>query len=195
MNNCILCASEFVPKPHRQKFCSRVCYTKWKSQQVLMRACSLCGRTKPNPNGKEQYWMRDKQQIENWLCLPCYAKKYLHPKNNERRMKFVSKVVTLEKNPRIGVCNFCRAIIGEIDAQTSMICRLTGMHHEYYVSGNPLKGTIEACNRCHAKITKTGDVVTDAFRKCWKCGRSNVSHTSLLWVRNTNGLWKCTNCG
>jgi len=50
------------------------------------------------------------------------------------------------KNPRIGVCNLCRAVKG-------FDCKRTQMHHDndIYNINNPIKNTIELCVICHNK--------------------------------------------
>jgi len=101
-----------------------------------------------------------------WLCEKCdnkYVKNpkwhpITHPKTNPitskkwnpingpkfsaRRIAFRDKGVYLSYNPRIGVCNLCRAVVG-------MDCQRTHIHHERYVTNDPSAFTIEVCPKCH----------------------------------------------
>jgi hypothetical protein len=46
---------------------------------------------------------------------------------------FKGQTVTLHFNPRIDVCNSCRAVVGEIDAQRNRVRYLSyHLHHEAY---------------------------------------------------------------
>jgi hypothetical protein len=47
---------------------------------------------------------------------------------------------------RIGVCNLCRAVMEEINAQIDKHCRMTELHHTAYDDSGPLKYTIELCH-------------------------------------------------
>lgn len=67
-----------------------------------------------------------------------------HRKHSPMRMNYKGKILNLDHNPRIGVCNWCRAVV-------PFDCMRTGLHHEVYDDANPLKHTIELCNRCHNK--------------------------------------------
>jgi len=53
--------------------------------------------------------------------------------------------IFLGYDPRIGVCNICRAVRG-------WDCSKTVMHHELYDDSNPLAHTIEVCIPCHYGI-------------------------------------------
>jgi hypothetical protein len=55
---------------------------------------------------------------------------------------FQGRKVWLGFNPRIGVCNGCRAVV-------PFDCDRTEMHHEEYDPDNILSHTIEYCRGCH----------------------------------------------
>ena len=67
---------------------------------------------------------------------------------NPRLMKFRDKHIHVKENPRIGVCNLCRAVVGTD-------CEKTSIHHLEYHDDDPLRDTIELCNSCHAKTHLT----------------------------------------
>lgn len=155
-------------------------------ESIKNRRCYECGNSDPNPNGKEKYWMRNKEK-EGWLCVRCYAKLYRHPMNNPRRFAFRDKIVFAIEFPRIGVCNLCRAIRGEVDAQTGKLCQFTGLHHEKYEADNPQAHTIEVCNRCHGKITGASKVERNKKRRCYCCGSDKtdlVKGKHPSWILN-----------
>lgn len=85
-----------------------------------------------------------------WLCRKCYFNTIQNPKwnpifrkiHNPRRLTYKGKVVLLAKPPRVGVCNWCRAVV-------PFDCQRTNMHHESYHDDNVLKDAIELCPRCH----------------------------------------------
>lgn len=66
---------------------------------------------------------------------------------------YKGQVITLEEDPRCGVCNHCRAVSGEIDAQRDRFYRRAfHMHHEKYDDSNPIAHTTETCPSCHRKL-------------------------------------------
>ena len=103
-------------------------------------------------------WRHDPNNKNKWMCKKCHTKYISDPKRkpdwqqkyhkifNPRQMYFKNKSITLKFNPRIGVCNLCRAIAG-------LDCKITHIHHEKYDQNDPLKHTIELCPRCHRMIT------------------------------------------
>jgi hypothetical protein len=66
-----------------------------------------------------------------------------------RRIKFRDRFVFADYPLRIGVCNWCRSILGEINTQTNKLVKRTVLHHEKYNDNNPLENTIELCDQCH----------------------------------------------
>lgn len=124
------------------------------------RKCDNCGSTKT---------FVDKRGIEHWrhirdefgksirlLCCNCYSRLYSNKKEcrriwSEQRIVFKGKERHLDRNPRIGVCNLCRAVRGEINCQTDRLCIKTHMHHEAYHEDDILRETIECCQSCHTK--------------------------------------------
>jgi len=120
------------------------------------RICDWCGNTKTyiNKRGVPEWRNIDDKP---W-CLRCYDRIFSHPtrnpkrtkeqlrKSNEKRIKFKDKIMYLSENPRIGVCNGCRAVV-------PFDCPKTDMHHEEYDELDILKNTIELCTNCHNNET------------------------------------------
>src|SRR5688572_19365579 len=104
-------------------------------QTKVKRVCFRCGIDKTV--------IRDENK--NWLCKKCYSKFVGNPKI----IRFKGKRVRVKNTYRVGVCNFCRAVLGEIDAQRGEICRAMNRHHFFYDEEHPLKYTLELCVRCH----------------------------------------------
>jgi len=84
-----------------------------------------------------------------WLCERCENKFIKNPKYHPRLFWFVDKQVIADEVPRVGVCSLCRAVLGEINAQTGRLCKQTHIHHWSYHTDDPLRDTLEVCNRCH----------------------------------------------
>ncbi len=131
------------------------------------RVCSNCGSTETRWRRKRRkngtlgtpypVWCRDGKG-GNW-CYRCRTKLVDHSKwhpihnkiYNTRRLKFKGKLVFLDATPRVGVCNFCRAVVGEINAQFGKLCKQTQLNHEMYDEPNPLAHTVELCVPCNCK--------------------------------------------
>jgi hypothetical protein len=79
------------------------------------------------------------------------------------QVSYKGNVISLHRpEPRIGVCNLCRAVYGEIDAQRHAIYqRRFSLHHEQYDDNDPLAYTMEVCPACHRKLD-------NIKRTCWK---------------------------
>jgi hypothetical protein len=78
--------------------------------------------------------------------------KYMRKYAQEYALNYKGKVryLIIGPPPRTGVCNWCRAVKGQINALTGKFCRLTHMAHiSYYHDDDPLKDTIELCESCH----------------------------------------------
>jgi hypothetical protein len=106
--------------------------------------CSDCGT-------EILVYRKDKRATDS--CRKCYRKVYdskrdpkQRQRNNPNRFLFRDKRVVLENNPRIGVCNLCRAVM-------PFDCKKTDMHHEEYDESDVLKYAMEICVSCHRKIT------------------------------------------
>jgi|SRR4029078_2988024 len=127
------------------------------------RFCYACGSDKSwiDKNGQE-HWLANKP-TNLWICHRC-RRRYLYDSNfnrlsnarrtketiritNQKRMYFKTRSIRLPENPRKGVCSWCNARVG-ID------CKKTHMHHKQYHDDDPLKDTVELCNRCHRKAHK-----------------------------------------
>jgi len=109
-----------------------------------MRKCSNCCSDKTYRN----QWTRG-------LCKKCYNKLVVHPKwnpihnkiYNPRHMRWTptGKQILVNENPRIGICNWCCAVVG-------VNCKRTAIHHfGKYHDEDPLRDTIELCESCHNK--------------------------------------------
>ncbi len=57
-------------------------------------------------------------------------------------ISYKGRVVTLDEDPKIAVCNYCRRVV-------PFDCSKTHMHHIQYHDDNPLRDTIESCPTCH----------------------------------------------
>jgi hypothetical protein len=125
------------------------------------RVCYACGsiQTYIRP-GRYAFWYLNHDEDDSGLCRRCFDR-YIHgPKqnpinavkwraiNNHRRIKFAGRLIFVDHNPRIGVCNWCRAVM-------PFDCKKTHIHHDEnkYDSTNPLRNTIEICPTCHTKET------------------------------------------
>ncbi len=64
---------------------------------------------------------------------------------NKKRFLFLGQRLISQSVSRIGVCNFCRAIV-------NFDTKRTVLHHEYYDKQDPLKHTIELCTSCHNRV-------------------------------------------
>jgi hypothetical protein len=62
---------------------------------------------------------------------------------------FLGKQVYLDENPRVGVCNRCGYVVGELHPVTGKVYKTTHMHHEAYDASNVLKHALELCPKCH----------------------------------------------
>lgn len=89
---------------------------------------------------------------------PEYHKKYYEEnkdKINEQKREreknnfiFKGKIIRPKVNPRTNKCFLCeKRYPDELEKQTAI-------HHIVYDFDNPMAGTIELCNSCHAKLHK-----------------------------------------
>lgn len=99
---------------------------------------------------------------DGYLCNKCYMKIIHDPKwrkitsdrYNPRHMLFKDKIISLNVNPRKGICQICGKKIGDtfIDYTGKVsVIKLTVMHHKQYHDEDPLKDTIELCVPCHRR--------------------------------------------
>lgn len=127
--------------------------------KTVPQQCKYCQTTETyiSPDGR-RHWFREYDKDGNiiaFFCKRCYKKHYEKISAdkrkgwNERRMIFKDEIVFLKEPPRIGVCNLCRGVRGEINTQTGKLYKTTHIHHEEYDESDPTKHTIEACRRCH----------------------------------------------
>ena len=129
-------------------------------KQKVERICSNCDSSVTNT---QTYKLKDgtlkvsprwyTNPKGGYLCHKCRATLIDHIKWNKihssvyntRRFLFRDKQFRANKNPRIGVCNWCRAVC-------PFDCKKTDLHHVTYHEEDPLKDTIEICNSCHKKF-------------------------------------------
>jgi hypothetical protein len=72
------------------------------------------------------------------------CKKELRKKMGNQ-ITYKGNTVVLDEDPRTGICNFCRCVMGEVDAQRDKVFqREHNIHHEEYHDDDPLKDAIEA---------------------------------------------------
>jgi hypothetical protein len=94
-------------------------------------------------------------RLKKEMCIKCYNKYIINPKwrpvLDKTRFKFKDKTVHAPQCPRVGVCNFCRAVVGETNTQVDRLCKRTNIAHTAYHDDNPLKDAIELCVSCHCK--------------------------------------------
>ena len=127
--------------------------------------CYACGSHRSVKNEHGHYkWILNYDSNCNMLCWSCYKKYIWSPINidkirkyqkranskiSKRKMFFkpLNKHVVFKTSPKIGVCNWCRAVVG-VD------CKTTHIHHDndMYDLTNPLKNGIEICAKCHLQI-------------------------------------------
>jgi hypothetical protein len=125
-----------------------------------------------NCNSEETYVTKDgrilwHRWIDHIYCHYCYMRLFINPRNNGRtnkkpkpvgykikhrihslrRIQFRTGRIIVDRNPRVGVCNLCRAVL-------PFDCRRTNMHHEEYYAEDVMKGALEICPSCHMKITQ-----------------------------------------
>jgi hypothetical protein len=117
--------------------------------RLVKRVCTICNSTVTyTDKAGRQHWYNHNSK---WYCEKCECRLFKNPKwsktNNKRRIKFRRKYIYLDKNPRIGRCKKCGNKIGQV--------KRTSMHHTEYDESHPLNHTIELCNSCHGKITRS----------------------------------------
>jgi hypothetical protein len=100
--------------------------------------------------GTHDRWSFNHDNEDNMLCHRCWSR-YIHsPEHNKiwnpiyspRGLRFKDKHPMLERNPRVGICNLCRAVVG-------CDCKISAMDHWWYDDSDPLIGAIETCPSCH----------------------------------------------
>jgi len=114
------------------------------------KVCYGCGSDQTyyiiRKTGSRNYHWYSNAPTGLWLCEICNNQIIKNPKwtsiNNKLRMNYKGKLVYLKKNPRIGVCNLCRAVY-------PFDCGKTDIHHVEYHDDDILKDTLEVCPRCH----------------------------------------------
>ena len=131
--------------------------------QIPSRVCSRCKSDKTHfsyykvKNGELKTYPLWKYDYVNggYICQNCYSHDIGNKRTAPRRLRYKGKRITIDRDPRIGVCCWCRAVRNEVNAQTDKVCKETQMHHEgEYVESDKLKNTLEICASCHGKTPK-----------------------------------------
>ena len=121
------------------------------------RVCYACGskKTYVRKNGFAEWWLNLSKQGQaiGVICCKCKQsifkieeKKRLYTAYHQRQIYFKTKSIAIDYIPKIGVCNWCRAVY-------PFDTKLTHIHHESYHEDDPMKDTIELCVSCHRKET------------------------------------------
>jgi hypothetical protein len=164
--------------------------------QVLakkVRSCFACGSKTSYivKRGTLEYyqWYLNHDKDDNALCNKCDKKYYSNARknpelvamHNKRSLRFDGRTIHLKTDPRIGICNLCRAVRG-------FDTKITQMHHEYYDAKNPLAGTLEVCVECHQKLTTEQRREKIKSRVCYACGsKDTAKHAKTgkqIWALN-----------
>lgn len=146
---------------------------------------------------KWQHWYRDHEN-GGWICQICHNRRVAIKYSTDqtaRRIKFKGKGVYVDTPPRIGICNFCRAVVDEINTQTGKLCNGTDMAHIQYHQDDPLKDTIELCDRCHRIL----DIGIPEDRECYRCGSKSTyidKKGTRRWYRpkSDSNQFMCEQC-
>lgn len=78
--------------------------------------------------------------IDQWICTNCYGQIF----RVRHRITYKRSRIDLTVDPRVGVCNLCRAVM-------PFDCKRTDIHHLRYNDEYPLRDTLELCIACHLK--------------------------------------------
>jgi|SRR5918996_4877490 hypothetical protein len=77
-------------------------------------------------------------------------------------IQFRGQTVYLDEDPKRGVCNLCRYVVGEVHAITGEVYQRSHMHHEVYNENAPEDHIIETCPLCHRRAHFEGYVKREA---------------------------------
>ena len=148
-------------------------------------------------------WYKHPDIPNKFLCNKCYLRL---PQKQQKRQQlskiyhkkqhyYKNRNIHLDYEPRIGVCNWCRAV-------APFDTKMTHIHHEQYDDNNPSKHTIEICVECHRKET-LGTLFEMNGKVCSNC-KSNKTFLKKhqngkkyeSWHRNPldKSQWLCENC-
>jgi len=117
-----------------------------------MRVCFSCNSTKTYLNcGKWPQWNKVDWFVPLWFCDKCRG----HYLRMAWRIRYGLKRYTLyhgirlqdKTQPRTGYCSQCSNNVH------NGTCKITNMHHRYYLRICPWFGRIELCASCHSKIS------------------------------------------
>lgn len=110
------------------------------------RLCLTCGSdtTYRDKNG----WISWHHYGNGWMCHKCHNRLIADPKNNPRKYRFGSKGPRFfgPKKMLTGRCSRCPNNIYDGS------CKMTAMHHCYYLRISPLCCREELCQSCHIKL-------------------------------------------
>lgn len=148
---------------------------------VDKRVCYACGsRNTALYKGQFPAWHYNRDadgNVLHQLCNACrqsilirYEKIELDKAYKAKQIYFKTRCVKVGYAPRIGVCNWCRAVY-------PFDTKLTHMHHEAYDVDSPANHIIELCISCHRLETirvremtvmrdsKTGRIIRPIYNK------------------------------
>lgn len=163
-----------------------------KGKIYLNRVCYACGANSSHLSKKGvQIWYPNHDKDNNYLCTKCYMK-YLrnpifHEKRKGKRIGFRGKEKRMKTERKIGVCNWCRAVV-------PFDTKRTHMHHDEdrYDENDPERYAIELCMTCHNyetwrlerennKSTKRGHIKEK--RTCFSCGSDKTYVRPNGWIQ------------
>lgn len=106
-------------------------------EEALRKDKKICSNCQSQETYKNQWYYHNNKSF----CKKCQNKLFVNPKwhplTNNKRIKFMGKVILLDRNPRTGICSKCG------------VKRVTNLHHLLYDELDPLAYTIELCQSCH----------------------------------------------
>lgn len=84
--------------------------------------------------------------ICGWCHVKVVTKSNLNRADKDPRVWYKGKQVRVASNPKIGVCNLCRAVV-------PFDTKRTHIHHEQHHEYDPIGHTLEICIVCHNMIS------------------------------------------
>ena len=103
--------------------------------------CYVCDRVK-----ERIYYNHPTTLVLCNICYDTIIRKEKHTLDrriqDKKRFRYKDKRLRSKREPRIGVCNECRAVV-------PFDCAKTFLHHEVYDDSDPNSNVIELCGRCH----------------------------------------------
>lgn len=141
MTLCKVCGMNIIKKQNVM-FCSVSCRLNLNNK----RECYACGtkssivKSINDKRGWRNRWIHNGNG--QCLCFKCYN--IILRRGTDKCVLFGRNRTNLN-DPKIGVCNNCRAVVG-------FDCRRTFMHREQYCVVDPSKYIMETCFNCHNRL-------------------------------------------